>query len=295
MNDPFAPIQGISLERYAELGAEVADHVDDPEAQAKIVEGLGVSRADWEAAQSGWTARMRDMALMGIVAQRFMPLYQAALTKKKGTVDVSYDDWIALNGAVRAYGYERALATYQLDSATWTQLSSAWQGRIAANASMAQTFHGTVEVEAQRLRGGGQHRPITLQRQSGAQAAGEGPVAAQQAPATPQAAARQYENQMLAASVQANNAAVMAQANAQAAAAYGNAANQVGFLGRGVLGAIGMGAIAKGIGPGMQALVAWSDGNKYPAQVVQVQNGQVLVAFQNGQQQWVPESAVSRA
>ena len=82
MNDPFAPIQGISLERYAELGAEVADHVDDPEAQAKIVEGLGVSRADWEAAQSGWTARMRDMALMGIVAQRFMPLYQAALTKK---------------------------------------------------------------------------------------------------------------------------------------------------------------------------------------------------------------------
>ena len=62
--DPYAPINGISLERYADLGAEI-DGITDPEAQAQKVAGLGVSRQDWEAAVAGWTARMQDMSLMG--------------------------------------------------------------------------------------------------------------------------------------------------------------------------------------------------------------------------------------
>ena len=81
---------------------------------------------------------------------------------------------------------------------------------------------------------------------------------------------------------------------AQAAAAYGNAAAQMGMLGRGALGMMGYGAIASGIGPGMAALCAWSDGNKYPCKVVQVGGGQVLVAFGDGRQMWVPENAVSK-
>lgn len=294
MSGPYDPIAGISLERYAELGAEVADHTHDPEAQARIVEGLGVSRADWEAAQKGWTARMQDMALMGQVATAFMPLYQAALAKKKGSVEVAYDDWVALNAAVQAYGLERALATYGLDMAAWTQIAGAWNAKMGANMMQFQSFHPTVAAEAQRIRAGGTHRPVTIQKQAGAQTAGQGGVAAQPAPASPQAAAQQYQNQQMAAAVQANVAATMAQANAQAAAAYAGASNNMGMLGRGVMGAMGYGAIASGIGPGMTAMVAWSDGNKYPANVVQVANGQVLVAFQNGQQMWVPESAVSR-
>ncbi len=295
MSSPYDPIAGISLERYAELGAEVADHTNDPDAQARIVEGLGVSRADWEAAQQGWTARMQDMALMGQVATAFMPLYQAALAKKKGTVELSYDDWVAVNAAVQAYGLERALATYGLDMAAWTQIAGAWNTKMAANMMQFQSFHPTVAAEAQRIRAGAPHRPVTVQKQAGAVAAGQGGVvAAQPQPATPQAAAQQYQNQAMAAAVQANVAATMAQANAQAAAAYAGASSNMGALGRGVMGAMGLGAIASGVGPGMTAMVAWSDGNKYPANVVQVANGQVLVAFQNGQQMWVPESAVSR-
>jgi hypothetical protein len=290
MSSPWDPINGISLERYAELGAEVADHTNDPEAQARVVGALGVSRADWEAAQKGWTARMQDMALMGQVATRFMPLYQAALAKKKGSVEVSYDDWVTLNAAVRAYGVERGLATYGLDMATWAQLSGTWNGRMAANMMQFASFHPTVDAEAQRLRGGGQHRPVSMQRTLGS----GGGVAPALAPQTPQAAAQAYENQMTAAAVQGNVAAVMAQAQAQSAAAYAQASKNMGFLGRGVMGAMGYGAIAAGIGPGMTVFVKWSDGNKYPGSVVQVQNGQVLITFQNGQQQWVPENAVEK-
>lgn len=60
--DPYAPIHGISLERYADLGAEL-DGITDPDAQAQKVGELGVSRQDWEAATAGWTARMQDMSL----------------------------------------------------------------------------------------------------------------------------------------------------------------------------------------------------------------------------------------
>lgn len=45
-----APIRGVSLERYAELSAEVTDCVNDPGACARTVEALGVSRTDGEAA-----------------------------------------------------------------------------------------------------------------------------------------------------------------------------------------------------------------------------------------------------
>lgn len=81
--DPWAPINGVSLERYAELRAEVAG-APAPEQQAAIVERLGVTRADWEAAHAGWTARMQDMSLMGAVGTRFTALYQAALARRGG-------------------------------------------------------------------------------------------------------------------------------------------------------------------------------------------------------------------
>jgi hypothetical protein len=79
--DPWAPINGISLERYAELSADLAGE-NDKEKQAAIVGGLGVARADWEAASAGWQARMQDPSLMGAVATRYWPLYNAAVARK---------------------------------------------------------------------------------------------------------------------------------------------------------------------------------------------------------------------
>jgi len=49
------------------------------------------------------------------------------------------------------------------------------------------------------------------------------------------------------------------------------------------------------LAPGSPVLVAWSDGNRYPATVVQMASGQVLCAFPNGQQQWVGSNYVMPA
>jgi hypothetical protein len=49
------------------------------------------------------------------------------------------------------------------------------------------------------------------------------------------------------------------------------------------------------LAPGTHVLVQWSDGNRYPAVLQQSAQGQSLVAFPNGTQQWVPAHAVSKA
>lgn len=45
--------------------------------------------------------------------------------------------------------------------------------------------------------------------------------------------------------------------------------------------------------PGSTVMVQWSDGNQYPATVVQSQQGHVLVSFPNGQQQWIDAQYLS--
>jgi hypothetical protein len=288
--DPFSPIAGISLERYAELGAAISHCPNDPAEQVRVVGDLGVSQADWEQASQGWLARMQDMALMGRVATAYMPLYQAALARKNGVVEASYNDFVAMSAAAKALGIERMLASYQTDMATWTQVAGHWNTQIAANQMAYMQHNPMIEQEAARIQAGGQLRPVTLQKKVGGGApAAPGAMGA----LSPEAAAQQYQNQMMAQAVQANVASQIASAQGQAAAAYGQAAANVGFLGQAVLGAYGLGAIANGIGPGMAVNVRWPDGNQYPGQVTQVGGGQVLVAFSNGQQQWVPANAVT--
>ncbi|MCW5837709.1 MAG: hypothetical protein KIS78_35275, partial [Labilithrix sp.] len=151
--DPWAPINGISLERYAELSAEVSD-TQDPEKQAEIVGKLGVARPDWEAAKSGWTARMQDMSLMGQVATRYMPLYQAALAKKSGGApQISFEDYVAMSGCVPVIGYEGMLQHYKVTSAQWTMIAGHWNAVIPTNPQYMQ-YGLLVQQESARIRAG---------------------------------------------------------------------------------------------------------------------------------------------
>jgi hypothetical protein len=291
VNPAMSPIQGISLERYAELCAEVAGHENDPEAQARIVQAQGVARSDWDAAVRGWTDRMRDVSLMGQVAQAFQPLYQAALARKRGTVDVSFEDFVALSAAAKAWGLDRMLATYGLDSAAWTQIAGAWTGqRIPQNPHTYGGYGLMVEQEAARLAAGGQHRAVNIMR-----TAGGGAAAGPAAPASTFGSSPQgIENQMARNMAQQNVAAHMAAAQAQAAAAYDQASKNVGFFGRIWLKLFGYGSIANGIGPGMQVFVQLDDGQRLPCTVGQVGGGQVSVVLHDGRQMWVKASALSK-
>lgn len=97
-------INGVTLEKYAELCALMADTAGDESKEIAIAEANGVSGADWKAAKVGYTARMTDPADMGKTALAFMPLLQAAQTKMRGGAEpISLEDYarIKANMALR--------------------------------------------------------------------------------------------------------------------------------------------------------------------------------------------------
>lgn len=268
--DPYAPINGISLERYAELGAEL-DGITDSAQQVQKVGTLGVSAADWEAAKAGWTARMQDMSLMGQVATRYMQLYNAALASKKGTVSCSFDDWCAVSAAIQVFGYEGAMAHYKLSQGDWTTISAHWQTELAKDPmNLAVRKNSMQEQEAQRLRGGGQPKPCNFTRGA--------------AGAAPAGGAGAFDPN-------AANAAMM-QGAAQNQAAW--TAYSAGVMNQPAMQmAIGMQGAMNALtgGPsfviGQRVMVQWSDGNRYPANVMQLSATHVQIAFPNGQTHWV--------
>jgi hypothetical protein len=290
--DPYAPINGISLERYAELSADCSD-TQDPNQQAEIVAKKGVSRADWEAAKAGWTARMADMSLMGAVATRFMPLYNAELAKKSPAPTVSFEDYVAMSGAAAVIGYEGMLAHYKVTPAQWTQIGSHWNSVIPTNPQYMQ-YGMLVQNEAARIRSGGQPKPVTL----GAPA----PVASPQAPAgapPPQPGA--WGQPQPGYPQQANPYAQHAHGNPWGTPAQQNQFDRdinAGFNSLGnALAGFGA-AVETGLGmytPGQRVFVLWSDGNRYPGTVMTAASGQVQVAFPDGRQVWVPAQSCAIA
>lgn len=302
--DPYAPINGISLERYAELAADCSD-TQDPNAQAEIVAKKGVQRADWEAAKAGWTARMADMSLMGQVATRFMPLYNAELAKRSGGAPtVSFEDYVAMSGTAKAIGYEGMLAHYKVTPAQWTQIGMHWNSKIPTSPQYMQ-FGQLVEQEGARIQAGGQPKPVTLGAPGAAPAAPAAPAPGMPG-AMPGAMPGGYPQQPQAWGQPQPNP----YAQQQAAYGHGNPwgtphqQNQfdrdlsAGFSSLGNALA-GFGAVVEtGLGmytPGQRVFVLWSDGQRYPGTVMSAANGQVQVAFPDGRQVWVPAHACAIA
>ncbi len=76
-------INGITIERYAELCAKMNDVFRNREACLKIAASEGIKKDDWEAAHKTWQARMTDPSDMGKTASVFQKSWQAAIKFKK--------------------------------------------------------------------------------------------------------------------------------------------------------------------------------------------------------------------
>lgn len=268
--DPYAPIAGISLERYAELGAAL-DGIDDPAAQVQKVGELGVAATDWEAAKSGWTARMQDMSLMGQVASRYMQLYNAALAQKGGTASVGFEDFCAMSAVIQVFGAQGMMGHYGITQGEWTTISAQWLGEISRDPmNLAVRKNQLQEQEAQRLRSGGQPREVAIDR-SGAGSPAAGGAAAFDAGA--QAAMQMQAAQAQSQQWMAYSAGVMNQGGVQAAMKMAGAMNAMGG--------------GSALMPGRAVMVQWSDGNQYPATLMQNNGAQSQIVFPNGENMWV--------
>ena len=68
----FEPISGVSLELYAEISKSFAEVNYDQSKGPELAARKGVAAADWEAAMTGWNARMQTNPG---VAKQFNSLY----------------------------------------------------------------------------------------------------------------------------------------------------------------------------------------------------------------------------
>lgn len=269
----FSPIHGISLERYAELGAAIADANDDQAKIAEIIEKEGVAKDDFEAAKKGWTARMQDMSLMGKVATAYMPLYQAALAKKRGgKASASYEDFVAVSAAIKVFGFEVALKACNVSMTDWTEIAGHWNGTMASRMMEFAGHHDAVSREEARIRAGGQPRTPEVKRVAAPAIAAAATAAAgapMQMPMQPMQPMQVPQMQMPAMQMP-----------------------QIGFA----FGLQQVGAFLGGVGPGSNVIVIHpANQQRYQARVLSTMPDQTLVQFPNGSQQWVPANAVQRA
>jgi hypothetical protein len=68
----FEPVNGVSLELYAEISRELANRGYDQSQAVSVAASKGVSADDWQAAMDGWNGRMKTNPAVG---QQFNALY----------------------------------------------------------------------------------------------------------------------------------------------------------------------------------------------------------------------------
>lgn len=70
---------------------------------------------------------------------------------------VTFDEYVGMSGAAKAWGPERMCAYYRIDGGTWQAVQAAWHPNVAANPH----FPAMVDQEAARLSMGGQPRVVS--------------------------------------------------------------------------------------------------------------------------------------
>lgn len=152
--DPMQPIEGVALDKYAELCAKMKDTGGDADACARIAEENGVSRQAWEAAQKGWNARMADPTTAGTVAVAYMPLYQDALAKFGGPVaEASFEDYVKMTAMINTgdKSLDKMYARFDIDPIKWSQISTHWVDKLAKDPQLGAKFSVAVQEEIKRL------------------------------------------------------------------------------------------------------------------------------------------------
>ena len=153
-----APIEGVTLEQYAQLTAEAARN-QSPQAFEQLLHARGLDRARYDRVAAGWIARMRDdtthtlttlygRAFGGAGAGQFGAAGAAGAAALGGMAQsgqgqavaggepVSWDKYNEIGGAQRAWAQSGKDVNAMLQShfgisaVDWSNMSQYWMGRM---------------------------------------------------------------------------------------------------------------------------------------------------------------------
>ncbi len=163
----------ISLEKYADLCALMADTGGDVSKENTIAAGNGVSAAEWMEAKTGYTAKMSDPADMGKTAIAFMPLYQAAQARARGGKEPCTLEFYTKVHAEMAFSkdplgnkknHHLVLAENGTHHQAWLECEGYWTPIVGAptilgqpnpkfNPELSQKFAALMQKESDRING----------------------------------------------------------------------------------------------------------------------------------------------
>jgi hypothetical protein len=161
----FNPIQGVSLQQYAELLVLMSDVGEDDAACLAIANAQGVSHEAWEAAKEGWTARMADAALQNRVSLAFIGFYNPAMDKKRGGAEpISLEDYVRIfaetsfrkdpNERSKLIDRDVILRENNLTLNQWNQILMYWSPKVSdANNPIFPKYQQLIDHHIKRLSG----------------------------------------------------------------------------------------------------------------------------------------------
>lgn len=163
----------ISLEKYADLCALMADTGGDEGKENAIATANGVSAAEWKEAKTGYTAKMSDPSDMGKTALAFMPLYQAAQARARGGKEPCTLEFYTKVHAEMAYAkdamgkqknHHLVLAENGTHHQAWLECEGYWTPQVTSdkilgqenpkfNPELATKFRALMQKEVDRVNG----------------------------------------------------------------------------------------------------------------------------------------------
>jgi hypothetical protein len=157
-------INGISLEKYANLVVKMSDCGEDEEACNKIAESEGHSRDDWKAAKDGWSKKMSDPSDMGKTAMAFMPFYQAALANKNADKEpISLEEYTRIhsdmafrkdpNDSSKKINYEDVLKENNITVTKWGEFNSFWTPKVSEPGELHDKFASMTQQNSDKILG----------------------------------------------------------------------------------------------------------------------------------------------
>ena len=163
----------ISIEKYADLCAMMADTAGDAAKENAIAEANGVSPAEWAESKAGFTAKMSDPTDMGKTAMAFMPLYQAAQAKARGGKEPCTLEFYTKVHAEMAFSkdatgnqknFHLVLAENGTHNQAWIECEGYWTPQVGApeilgqpnakyNPELAGKFRAMMQAQSDRIAG----------------------------------------------------------------------------------------------------------------------------------------------
>ncbi len=163
----------ITLEKYADLAALMADTAGDVNKENAIAQANGVAATDWHAAKTHYTAKMSDPSDMGKTALAFMPLYQAAQSRARGGKEPCTLEFYTKVHAEMAFSkdpmgnqknHHLVLAENGTHHQAWLECEGYWTPKVGAdtilgqpnpqfNPELAQKFRALMQKESDRVQG----------------------------------------------------------------------------------------------------------------------------------------------